>query len=115
MRGRKNQQSLWSSVKYKSGILRGNNEIRKIFYYGISRNLCDKLIRREIYVKSIKFMKKEFYNEHFGVNDDDTAFFGLIHVAESYGFLEQIGYFYFIKIPSQELQKKKVNLTNDIS
>ena len=114
MRGINNQQRLWSKVKYINGILKGNSEIRKIFYYGISRNLCDKLIRREIYLKSIKFMKKEFYYEDFRVNDDDAAFFGLIHVAESYGFLEQIGYFYFMKLPTPELHQKKIKITNEI-
>ena len=53
---------LWSELKYKDGIFKTNEEIRNIFYYSISRNLCDKLIRREIYVKSVKFMKEEFYN-----------------------------------------------------
>ena len=92
--------NLWSELRYKGGIIKGNSEIREIFYYGISRNLCDKLIRRETYIKSIKFMKKEYYELDFRVNDDDTAFFGLIHVAESYGFLEQIGYFYKAKNPT---------------
>jgi len=59
-------------------------------------------------------MKKDYYSKDFRVNDDDTAFFGLIHVAESYGFLEQIGYIYFIKLPTPELYKKKINLTNEI-
>jgi len=59
-------------------------------------------------------MKKEFYYEDFRVNDDDAAFFGLVHVAESYGFLEQIGYFYFMKLPSPELNEKKIKITNEI-
>ena len=44
-------------------------------------------------------MKKEFYNENYRINDDDTSFFGLVHVANTYGFLEQIGYFYILKPP----------------
>ena len=47
-----------------------------------------------IYIKSINFMRKDLYYEDYHINDDDTAFFGLIHFANSYGFLEQIGYFY---------------------
>ena len=104
---------MWN-LKYKNGIIKGNSEIRKIFYYGHSRNLCDKLIKREIYLKSIKFMKSEFYNEDFRVNDDDTAFFGIVHIAESYGFLEQIGYFYILKHPNLEMRQKKLNITNQI-
>ena len=54
--------NLLSELRYKGGIIKGNSEIREIFYYGISRNLCDKLIRRETYIKSIKFMKKNIMN-----------------------------------------------------
>ena len=44
-------------------------------------------------------MKEEFYNENYRVNDDDTAFFGIVHVAETYAFLEQVGYFYISRYP----------------
>ena len=86
--------SLWTDVKYKSGIMCSNKNIRNIFYYGITRNLPDKLIKRKIYIKSIKFMKKELYNMDYHIHTDDTIFFGLIHFIRSYGFLEEIGYFY---------------------
>ena len=33
-------------------------------------------------------MREEFYNELYILNNDDTAFFGLLHSAETYGFLE---------------------------
>ena len=36
------------NLKYKSGILRNNSEIRDFFYNGLSKNLVDKLIKREI-------------------------------------------------------------------
>ena len=39
-------------------------------------------------------MKKEFYDGDYRINDDDTAFFGIIHYAESFGFLEQIKYIF---------------------
>ncbi len=39
-------------------------------------------------------MKKEFQKETYFVHSDDTIFWGIINSAESYGFLEQIGYFY---------------------
>jgi len=85
---------LWKLVKYKSGIMCKNTEIRKIFYYGASRNLPDKLIKRNIYLKSISFMPKELYYEDYQEHTDDTSFFGIVHFAQTYGFLEQIGYFY---------------------
>jgi len=59
-------------------------------------------------------MRKEFYDGDYIANDDDTAFFGLVHIAESYGFLEQIGYFYILKPLNTELRKRKINLTNEI-
>ena len=39
-------------------------------------------------------MKKEFFYEDYHTHTDDTFFFGIIHFADSYGFLEQIGYYY---------------------
>ena len=89
-----NGYKLWNRVKYISGIICGNVNVRKIFYYGISRNLPDKLIRRSIYIKSIGFMAKELYEMDYHMHTDDTIFFGIIHFANSYGFLEQIGYYY---------------------
>ena len=85
--------SLWN-VKYQSGIICGNSNVRNIFYYGNTRNLPDKLIKRSIFIKAINFMPKEIYNEDYQSHTDDTTFFGIIHFANSYGFLEQIGYFY---------------------
>ena len=41
-------------------------------------------------------MKKEFFYMDYHVHTDDTIFFGIIHFANSYGFLEQIGYFFNI-------------------
>ena len=86
--------SLWESVKFKSGIICNNEKIRNIFYYGITRNLPDKLIRRSIFIKAINYMDKKLYNEDYHIHTDDTSFFGIIRFANSYGFLEQIGYFY---------------------
>ena len=88
---------LWSFVKHKSGIIKNNSNIRNNFVISGSRNLWDKLVRRETYIKSIKFMKEEFMKEMYYINNDDTSSFGLIHVTESYGFLEDVGYFYILK------------------
>ena len=100
--------NLWRNVKYKNGIICDNKNVRKIFYYGVSRNLPDKLIKRSIYIKSIQFMKKELYNMDYHMHTDDTIFFGIIHYAKSYGFLEQIGY-YYNRDPSRKKQYIKEN------
>ena len=89
--------NIWRNLRNKEGILKSNAAIRNNFFYCISRNLWDKLVRREVYIKSINFMKEEFKNEVYLLNNDDTAFFGLVHVTETYGFLEEIGYFYIIR------------------
>ena len=98
---------LWLDLKYKDGILKTNKEIRNNFYHSISRNLWDKLIKRETYIKSIKFMREDFYNQIYYINNDDTVFFGLLYVTETFGFLEQIGYFYILR------PKGEYNYRND--
>ena len=86
--------------------------MRDHFYNTVSRNLWDKLIRRETYIKSIDFMKEDFSKEIYFINNDDTAMFGLIHVAESYCFLEQIGYFYILRERGEYDYRSSPNNTN---
>jgi len=49
-------------------------------------------------------MREEFRNEIYTIHNDDTAFFGLIKVANSYGFLEEVGYFYNLNNPRSTRQ-----------
>ena len=108
---------LWKQVKFANGIICGNLNIRNIFYHGVSRNICDKLIRRNIFLKSINFTKKEFYYEDYHMHPDDTLFFGIIRFARSYGFLEQIGYFYNLdpkrKIGRELIKKSETDRANE--
>jgi len=103
---------LSTHFKYKSGILY-QPQIKEIFYYGQTRNIWDKLIKREVLIKSENFMNEEFKKERYEVHDDDAIFFGIIKSAESFGFLEQIGYFYNINIPDSttktKFNKEKIN------
>ena len=64
--------------------------------------------------KAVKFMKEELYYEDYHINDDDTAFFCIIHNAETYGFLEQIGYFYIARPPGPNHYRVALNRTNDL-
>ena len=100
--------------KFKSYILKNNFEIRNLYYNGLSKNICDKLNKREVYQKAVKFMKEELYYEDYHINDDDTAFFCIIHNAETYGFLEQIGYFYIARPPGPNHYRVALNRTNDL-
>ena len=107
--------SLWKNAKYQSGIICNNSNIRNIYYYGISRNLPDKLIRKQIFIKSINFMNKNLYYEDYHIHTDDTIFFGLIHFANTYGFLEQIGYYYNQdqnRKPQSKINENKITKIN---
>ena len=103
MTGTLERCNLWRDLRYKKGILY-RPEIKNIFYYCITRNLVDKFVKREIFIKSIEFMNEKYRNERFDVYDDDVAFYGLINVANSYGFLEQIGYFYSYSNPNSRMK-----------
>ena len=48
-------------------------------------------------------MEKEFKKENYFVHSDDTIFWGIINSADSYGFLEQIGYFYNYDNPNSTI------------
>ena len=109
-----NKFNIWTKMKYKSGILY-QPQIKDIFYFCKTRNIADKFIKREIFLKSIEFMKEKYRNERFFVHDDDAAFYGLIKVANSYGFLENIGYFYRQDNPkSRMFILHSSNCTNEI-
>ena len=111
------KMNIWP-MKYKNGIICGNENLRNLYYYGRSRNLPDKLIRRNVYINAIKLMKKELFDEDYHIHTDDTIYFGIIHFANSYCFLEQIGYFYNMD-PKRNLKysckvNKVTKVNNDI-
>ena len=71
-----------------------NNQIKAIFFNCSYRYLWDKLIRREIFIKSIQFIKEKYRNTRIIIHNDEVACYSVFRVAKSYGILEQIGYFY---------------------
>ena len=97
LKGYYESPKLWTELKNKDGILTNNKEIKDNFYKCISRNLWDKLVKADVFKASTKFMNKEFSNKIYFINNDNTAFFGLLHTVKTYGFLEQIGYFYITR------------------
>ena len=98
IRGSFDKNKKWKRNKYKSGILY-SEEVKNVFFFSVTRTLWDKLIKREIFVKSINSMSEEFRKEKYIVHSDDTIFWGIICSTNSYGFLEQIGYFYNFENP----------------
>jgi len=97
--GNYKKNNVWKNLKCKSGIVY-YPKIKEFFYQCRPPNLWDKLIKREIFIKSINFMGENYNYDRFEVHDDDLATFGLFKIAKSYGFLEQIGYFYNCYNPS---------------
>lgn len=93
IRGSYKFNKIWRQNKYTSGILY-SKDVKNVFFYSISRTLWDKLIRRNTFIKGIMFMKSKFIKEFYFLHSDDIIFWGIINSAISYGFLEQIGYFY---------------------
>ena len=69
-------------------------QIKNVFFNSSDRYLWDKLIKRKTFIKFIVSMKEEYKNERFVIHNDELVCFGICNVAESYGVLEQIGYFY---------------------
>ena len=99
IRGSYQVNKIWLKNKYKSGILY-SKQVKEVFFYSVSRTLWDKLIKRDTFIKGIFFMKQEFNKERYFIHSDDTIFWGIISSANSYGFLEQIGYFYNFENPN---------------
>ena len=87
--------------------------VKEVFLNCSERFLWDKLIKRKIFIKSIRFMKKKYRDIRFTLHNDETACFGVFRVAESYGLLEQIGYFWNRLVPNttskQNYLQKNIN------
>lgn len=71
-----------------------NNNIKNIYYNCSYRYLWDKLILRKIYLKSINFIKEKYRNSRIIIHNDEVACYAVFRIANSYGILEQVGYFY---------------------
>ena len=85
---------LWKNIKCNNGII-NSPKIEKFFFNCRYFNLLDKLIKREIFIESFKDMTEIYDNDDFyEISDDDLAFFALAKKAKSYGFFEDVGYFY---------------------
>jgi len=67
---------------------------KTVFFNNPTRYLWDKLIKKNIFVKSIYFMHEIYRKERFIIHNDETACFGLFKTANSYGQIEEVGYFY---------------------
>ena len=62
MAGNLKNNIFWNVLKFKSGIMR-NEDVQNVFFYGTTRNIWDKLVKREVFLKSIYFMNEKFRSE----------------------------------------------------
>ena len=91
---------LWKNIKCNNGII-NYPKVEKFFFSCRYFNLLDKLIKREIFLDSIQDMTALYDSDEFyEISDDDLALFALAKKAKSYGFFEDVGYFYNLKTTS---------------
>ena len=80
-------------------------ETQNIFFNSPTRYLWVKLIKKDVFIKSIYFMPEEYRKERFIIHNDETACFGLFKTAYSYGQIDEIGYFYNRNISNSTTKK----------
>ena len=95
---------VWENLKCQSGIIHAP-QIKKFFYNCRCPNILDKLIKRQTFVRAMRYFIEEYNDDRFDYSDDDLTFFGLSQVTESYGFLEEVGYFYNLQTPWETTRK----------
>ena len=95
---------VWENLKCQGGIIHAP-QIKKFFYNCSSHCIFDKLIKRRTFVRAMRYFIEEYNDDRFDYSDDDLTFFGLSQVTESYGFLEEVGYFYNLQSPWETTRK----------
>ena len=91
IRGNKNKNRL---VKCDLRGIHRYPETKNAYFNSTDHFLWDKIIKREVFIKSIEYMDPKYRKERFPIHNDDTACYGVFRVAKSYGVLEQVGYFW---------------------
>lgn len=101
--GNYNQNHLHILNKYSKPIQKP--DIEKIFFNNPTRYLWDKLIRKSTFIKSIYFMREKYRKERFIIHNDEIACFGIFKTANSYGQIEEVGYYYNRNISNSTTSK----------
>jgi len=72
-----------------------------IFYFnnntGAENNivLWDKLIKKQVVLKSLNFIGEKYINEKIMIENDVILLYTILKIAKSYQFIESFGYYYF--------------------
>ena len=73
-----------------------------IFFYNaltkkgdeLNTALWDKLVQRKTAIKAVNFIGKDYYNEKIKIENDVILLFSLFRMADSYQYINEIGYYY---------------------
>ena len=67
------------------------------YHHGNELNfaLWDKLIKTDIINKAFQFIGDKYVKQNIFINNDSTILFAIFKVANSYHYINEIGYFYF--------------------
>jgi glycosyltransferase involved in cell wall biosynthesis len=90
------------------------------FYYkksGVEQNffLWDKLVKKEVVLKSLKYIGKNFIQSRILIENDVVLLYSILKIAESYQFIESPGYYYFVKNKDSITDTKNDPIkTNDV-
>ena len=89
-------------------------QIEDIFYYSKMKFLYDKLIKKDTFLKAVDFIDAEYRNKLYEINEKDCIVYGLINVSQSYGFLNQVGYYYNKRMHGHIMKTKIKNNLEEI-
>ena len=96
----KNQTIYTTKYYYKYKNVIYQPILKYIFYCnssGFENNvvLWDKLVKKKIVLKSLKYIGKKFIQNRIIIENDVILLYTIFKMAESYQFIESLGYYYF--------------------
>ena len=118
----KNNSNIFISRRYYkySGIIY-QPILAYIYYYNYKKKnaiehntaLWDKLIKRKIVLKSLKYIGQKFLEKNIIIENDVIFLFALFRNAKSFRYIDELGYYYFIEnkdsITNTKFQPIKAN------
>jgi len=77
-------------LRTKFFVISDNEGIRAIQ----SRSVCAKIIKSDVFKEALKFIGTEYTEDYMLGYEDTIMFIGILQVAKSYYYLEELGYYY---------------------
>ena len=81
----------------------------------INRAICGKLIKKELFDQMLKDVGVEYFNDYINIAEDTIMAISLLHLANSYYLMKELGYYYSLdkkKSTFPKLKKKICKHTN---